>query len=113
MTFEEGDCNAATTGDGDFDITEIPVAPITGASRYEVNHTVRFSGLSEDTWFVVVVKAGDGECATMFPVFAANRFSAEENATADALMDGNVGEEGVLALGATNALYFDTPPSPE
>ena len=46
--------------------------------------------VSEDTWFVVLVKGTDGVSASMFPVMAASLSSG-----------------GVLALGATNALYVD------
>ena len=79
-----------------------------GADRLEANLTIPFSGLTEDTWFVVVVKGTDGLCPAMFPVYPAN-LDATLNLTAADLMDGNVGETGVLSLGATNALNFDAP----
>ena len=104
----EGDCDPGTTGDGDFDVSVIEVAGFAGADRLEANLTIPFNGLTEDTWFVVVVQGTDGLCSAMFPVFAADLDSVS-NATPADLMDGNVGELGVLALGATNALYFDAP----
>ncbi len=105
----EGDCSPATTGDGDFDVSVVDVVPaVPGASRLEANLTVPFAGLTEDTWFVVVVKGTDGTCSPMFPVFPSNLSSASNTTLAD-LLDGNVGESGVMALGATNALYFDAP----
>ena len=105
----EGDCDATTTGDGDFDVSVINVeAAISGADRLEANLTIPFGGLTEDTWFVVVVKGTDGLCPAMFPVYPASLATASNSTAAD-LMDGNVGEMGVLALGATNALYFDAP----
>ena len=39
---------------------------------------------------------------------ASERFADPPVALAD-LVDGNLGESGVMALGATNALYFDAP----
>ena len=104
----EGDCDPSTTGDGDFDVSVIAVAGFAGADRLEANLTIPFSGLTEDTWFVVVVQGTDGLCPAMFPVFASD-LDPTSNLTASDLMDGNVGELGVLALGATNALYFDAP----
>jgi hypothetical protein len=109
LVLDEGDCDPTTTGDGDFDVTTVNVVPaVAGAERLEANLTVPFSGLAQDTWFVVVVKGTDGECGPMFPVFAADLDSATNTTLAD-LLDGNVGESGVMALGATNALYFDAP----
>lgn len=109
QTLSEGDCSAATTGDGDFDVSTINAAPaVTGGDRFEANVTVPFSGLTQDTWFVVVVKGADGVCPAMFPVFPLSLSSGSNTTLAD-LMDGNVGESGVLALGATNALYYTAP----
>jgi hypothetical protein len=104
----EGDCDPATLGDGDFDISVVNVAAVPGADRLEANITIPFSGLTEDTWFVVIVKGSDGVCAPMFPVFANNLDSSMNTTLAD-LVDGNVGESGVMALGVTNALYYDAP----
>ncbi len=104
----EGDCDESTTGDGDFDVSVVNVAAIPGADRLEAVVTVPFSGLAEDTWFVVVVKGSDGVCAPMFPVFPKNLDTSTNTVLAD-LVDGNVGESGVMALGVTNALYFDAP----
>ena len=97
--------------DGDFDVAVVDVAPgVVGGQRLEANVTVPFTSLTEDTWFVVVVKGTDGVCAPLFPVFPANLSSGSNDTLAD-LMDGNVGENGVMALGATNALYLQvTPP---
>jgi hypothetical protein len=111
MTFDEGDCLADTTGDGDFDLDEVPVAGVPGASRYEVTLTVPFSGLSENTWFVVLAKGSPGKCPALFPVHPAS-LDRETNQTSADLMDGNIGERGTLALGVTNALYFEAPVDP-
>ena len=102
----EGDCDATTTGDGDFDVTVVNVA--SGHDRLETTLTIPFTGLTEDTWFVVMVKGTDGLCPAMFPVYPAS-LDPTANLTAADLMDGNVGELGTLSLGVTNALYFDAP----
>ena len=107
VTKFEGDCNPATTGDGDFDVTTVNVAPsVPGATRQEVTLTVPFPGLTQDTWFVVVVKGTDGVCQPMFPVYPRSLDTAS-NPTLASLLDGNVGESGTMALGVTNALYAE------
>jgi hypothetical protein len=91
----------------DFDVDLVEVdSHIPGAQRLETHVSVPFDGLTEDTWFVVVVKGSDGVSRPMFPVFAENIPEAT-NPTLDDLTDGNLGESGVMALGATNALYAD------
>jgi hypothetical protein len=42
----------------------------------------------------------------MFPVYPAD-LDETSNATLADLLDGNRGEDGVMALGFTNALYLD------
>ena len=107
LTLQEGDCDPATTSDGDFDVTLTEdVAGVPGADRWSATLEVPFEDLAEATWFVVVVKGSDGLCAPMFPVYSAN-LSQASNLDLEDLVDGNVGESGVMALGATNALYFE------
>jgi len=92
----------------------VPVAGIPGGDRFETNLTLRLPDdvpaipLTGDTWIVVVVKGRDGISKPMFPIFADNLASAG-NTTLANLVDGNLGQEGVMALGATNALYYDAP----
>ncbi|MEE3328088.1 MAG: hypothetical protein VX252_12195 [Myxococcota bacterium] len=106
-TRSEGDCDPSTLGDGDFDLTVVDVAPtVAGGQRLEVSLTETFVDVDEDTWFVVVARGRDGFCPALFPVFPAS-LTHEGNVTPDDLMDGNVGEQGVLSLGASNALYYD------
>jgi hypothetical protein len=103
----EGDCDPATAGDGDFDVTLTPaIGGVPGADRLSVTVSVPFSGLTEDTWFVVVVRGTDGQCSPMFPVYPDDLDQAS-NTTVSQLVDGNLGQGGVMALGATNALYFE------
>jgi len=96
-------------GDGDFTIDTLVVdASIPGASRRETRVLVPFPGLGGDTWFVVVARGTDGVSRPMFPVFAKDLAVAGNTLLAD-LVDGNLGESGVMALGVTNPLYYDAP----
>ena len=111
----EGDCDATTVGDGDFDIDTVAVA---GAARQEVSMVVPYRGLTQDSWFVVLVRGSAGQCEPMFPVYPSS-LSAAANTTLTDLLDGNLGEGGVRAMGVTNALYADVdgvpgfhPPNP-
>ena len=92
----------------------VPVAAVPGGSRFETNLTLHLPTdvpaipLTGDTWIVVLVKGRDGISKPMFPVFADDLASAG-NTTLANLVDGNLGQNGVMALGATNALYYDAP----
>jgi hypothetical protein len=118
LTFLEGDCDPATTGDGDFDITTVNVHPgVPGGQRQEVTLNVPRT-LAQDAWFAVVVRGSDGVCEPMFPVYPRSLTTAGNTTLAD-LLDGNVGESGTMALGVANALYADVdgvpgfqPPNP-
>jgi hypothetical protein len=76
------------------------------ARRRETRVTLPFRNLPADTWFVIVVKGTDAISAPMFPVFPQDLRRDTNTSLAD-LLDGNLGESGVLALGFTNALYAD------
>lgn len=91
----------------DFERTLVTVDPtVPGAQRWETRVRIPFPDLREDTWFVVVVKGRDGVSRPMFPVFPQS-LRADTNRTLADLLDGNLGESGTMALGATNALYAD------
>lgn len=91
----------------DFDVDTIDVVPaLTGAQRLQTQVTVPFPDLTEDTWFVVLVKGTAGVSPPMFPVFVAD-LNRNLNQTLADLIDGNLGEGGVTALAMTNALYAD------
>jgi len=76
--------------------------------------------LAADTWFAVVVRGTDDgnawDSEPMFPEMPASLNSTGNTTLAD-LLDGNLGEGGVQAMGLTNALYasvnddsdFDSP----
>ena len=103
----EGDCNPATTGDGDFDINVVNVVPsVPGADRLDATVTRTFSGLAAPTWFAVVVKGSDGSCGPMFPIYP-HSLATAGNTTLANLVDGNVGQQGTMALGLANALYYE------
>jgi len=83
---------------------------VAGAERWVSRFTMPFP-LEHDTWFVVVVKGTDGVSHPMFPVFGEDLRRATNTTLAD-LTDGNLGEDGTLALGVTNALYADVDDQP-
>jgi hypothetical protein len=101
LELDEGDCDASSTGDGDFDIDDAPP----GVARLEETLNLPLA-LVEDSWVVVVVSGTDGYCEPMFPVYAAD-LDDEFNITLADLLDGNLDEGGVMALGFTNALFVD------
>ena len=95
------------TAPGDFIVTQTVVhGAVPGADVLETSVSVLFDFLTEDTWFVVVVKGTDGVSEPMFPVFPKSLDTGSNLSVAD-LIDGNLGESGTMALGATNALYVD------
>jgi hypothetical protein len=99
---------AATLNAGtDFTVSTVNVFPsVPGGSRHETTKSVHFSGLSQDTWFVVLVKGRDGVSRPMFPIMPESLNKAT-NTTLANLLDGNLGESGLMSLGNTNALYAD------
>ncbi len=112
QVFLEGDCDPLTSGDGQFDVSIVDVAPgVPGGQRLETTVVVPFAGLAQDTWFVAVVKGTDGSCPPMFPVHP-HDLDTGPNATLADLLDGNVGERGVQPLGLTNALRADVDGTP-
>jgi hypothetical protein len=122
LTLLEGDCDPATldgTDGGQFDITVVNVHPIPGGQRQEVTLlNLPFTGLTQDTWFAVVVRGTDGVCEPMFPVYPRSLDKAS-NPTTASLLDGNLNQLGTMALGVANALYADVdgvagfqPPNP-
>jgi hypothetical protein len=91
-------------------VREVVDPRVPGAERWVSRFTLPFP-LEKDTWFVVVVKGTDGVSHPMFPVFGEDLRRAT-NATLDDLTDDNLGEDGTLALGVTNALYADVDGEP-
>jgi hypothetical protein len=87
----------------DFSVATVPV---NGAQRFETNKTVSLSGLAADEWIVVVVKGTQGVSAPMFPVMV-DGVSLTQNPTLAELEAVTAAENGIRALGTTNALYVD------
>jgi hypothetical protein len=91
------------TAGTDFTVTTVP---INGSSRFETTKTVSLTGLTRDEWIVVVVKGRSGVSPPMFPVMT-DGVSLTQNPNLTALMDVTASENGIRALGTTNALYVD------
>jgi hypothetical protein len=100
------------TAPADFTISTNNVFPlVAGGSRREATVNVPFTNMTDDTWFVVVVKGTDGVSKPMFPVHPA-QLQQSGNGTLAGLTDGNLGQSGTMALAFTNALYADVDGSP-
>ncbi len=96
----------------DFTVASVPVAPgVPDANRLEAHVSIPYTGLSTDTWFVVVVRGSGGVSRPMFPVYPKSLATAG-NGNLAGLLDGNLGEGGTLAFGFTNALYADVDGTP-
>ena len=87
----------------DFSVATVAV---NGSQRFETNKTVNLTGLSEDEWIVVIVKGTQGVSAPMFPVMT-DGVSLTQNPNLAALETVTAAENGIRALGTTNALYVD------
>jgi hypothetical protein len=115
------------TGAGPVDVTTYGISPdfsdtptvstvlidgtVPGGSRLEATSTLTLDGsinpaLTEDTWIVVMVKGTDGVSRPLFPVIP-NSLNEGSNTDLGDLTDGNLGEEGILALAFTNPLFVD------
>jgi hypothetical protein len=84
-------------------VNDFPAIP--GAQHRETTKTITLP-MPADAWVVVVVKGTDGVSKPMFPVMPAS-LNTSGNSTLANLLDGNLGEGGVTALGYTNALFAD------
>jgi hypothetical protein len=93
--------------DVDFTVTTVNDFPlIPGAQHLEATATLNLAGLTQDTWVVVIVRGRDGVSRPLFPVVP-NDLRQSSNQTLAALTDGNLGEDGVLALAFTNPVFID------
>jgi hypothetical protein len=96
-----------TLGGGGFTVqTEVVDPLVPGASRLRTQLDVPLTGLTEDTWVVVVVKGTQGTSPPMFPVYSRDLSAAQNPALAQLIVQ-TAAENGVRALGFTNALYLD------
>ena len=91
----------------DFTVTEVNDHPgIPGARHSEAEVEYALGPLSQDTWIVALVRGTDGISQPLFPVVP-NDIPSETNPTLSDLLDGNMGEAGILSLSFTNPLFID------
>ena len=92
----------------DFAVTTVNDFPsIPGAEHLEATATLNLTGLTAGQWVVVLVRGTDGVSRPLFPVVAEQPATSTGNTTLAKLTDGNLGENGVMALAFTNPLYVD------
>jgi len=92
------------TAPADFTVSSDEVVP--GHFRLEASTSLTLSGLTQDTWIVVMVKGTDGVSHPLFPVVPQSLNTGTNSTLAD-LTDGNLGEGGMTALAFTNPIYVD------
>lgn len=85
----------------------IETVPVNGAERLETNLVLRLDGLVRDEWIVVAARGVRGVSPPMFPVYPHSIDIGTENPTLAQLVDVTAAEQGVRALGVTNALFVD------
>jgi len=91
----------------DFTVTEVNDHPgIPGARHNEAEVDYALGPLAQDTWVVALVRGTDGISMPLFPVVP-NDITPESNPTLSDLLDGNLGEAGILSLSFTNPLFID------
>jgi hypothetical protein len=98
MTLTRDATDTATT----FVVSTVAAA---GDQRLETTKTIPLV-LAGDAWVVVIVKGTVGNSPHMFPVFAYN-LDSTENPSLETMTVNTTSEDGVRALGFTNALYVD------
>jgi len=114
---------------GDFTVSS-EAAPGTSSSRLVASLTVELTGLSDDTWVVVMVSGTDGVSKPLFPVVPNSIFSKAcsndpcrscatnanclgggicntVNSSLGDLIDGNLDQCGMLARAFTNPIFID------
>jgi hypothetical protein len=95
------------TAGTDFTVTTVDNFPsIAGAEHLEATTSLALTGLTDDTWVVVVIRGTDGVSRPLWPVVPLDLDQAANPTLAD-LTDGNLDEEGVVALSFTNPLFID------
>lgn len=91
----------------DFMVNTVDDYPlIAGASHLEATTSLDLTGLTDDTWVVVVVRGSDGVSEPIFPI-APTDLNSAGNTTLEDLTDGNLGEGGVPAVAFSNPLFID------
>jgi hypothetical protein len=83
-----------------------PFPQIAEAGRLEATVTILLTGLTVDAWIVALVRGTADVSRPLFPVLPYN-LRRTGNDTLAELTDGNLGEDGELALAFTNPLLVD------
>ena len=87
--------------------TVVDVVPsITDAKRLDATAVFNLTGLAQDAWIVALVRGTDNVSKPLFPILPSS-LKQSTNTTLGDLTDGNLNEDGVLALSFTNPLYVD------
>lgn len=91
----------------DFLLTPVqPYPDMPDAVRLEAQVSLELGTLETDAWVLVVARGTAGVSPALFPVMPA-LLEPDANTSLENLLDGNVGEGGVLALAVTNPLFVD------
>lgn len=91
----------------DFTVSTVNVVPsVSGALRLEATATLSLTGLTDDVWIVALVRGRDGVSRPLFPVIP-NDLASAGNGTLANLTDGNLGQNGILAMAYSNPLFVD------
>jgi hypothetical protein len=91
----------------DFTVNTVNDFPsIPGASHLEATTSLSLTGLTDDTWVVVLVRGTDGVSKPLFPVVPKD-LDETTNPTLTDLTDGNLGELGVMDTAFTNPVFID------
>ena len=91
----------------DFTVSTVNVVPlVAGAERLEATATLSLAGLTDDVWVVALVRGRDGVSRPLFPVIP-NDLATAGNGTLAGLTDGNLGQNGILAMAYANPLFVD------
>ena len=91
------------TDPNDFTLSTVLVG---GASRLEATASLSLSGLTQDTWVVVMVKGTEDVSCPLFPVVPED-LDEDANPTLADLKTCAAGDGGVLALAFSNPLFLD------
>jgi hypothetical protein len=87
----------------DFTVNTVPAG---GGERLEATTSLSLSGLTEDTWVVVMVKGTEDVSCPLFPVIP-NELDPNSNATLADLKTCAAGDKGIPALAFSNPLFID------
>jgi hypothetical protein len=97
-------CPDVVQTDGvDFTVNTVMVG---SHERLEASTSLALSGLTEDTWVVVMVKGTEDVSCPLFPVIP-NDLDPNANLTLADLKTCTAGEKGIPALSFSNPLFID------